>query len=173
MWYRASEVNKGLQRGKLSPIYPGEPRREFECFWPPVSENIEMSHGLETILAQENKPHILPQTQYSPWIMPGSLLTVAFTKQIRCIWTCRTWFFFMKRTIPCELTIVLQCECTVGRKAIGWAYRSIWVSVSKHINTPAHQVPNLDKNVALRTAVSKDKFWKNVAAGTSWYPVSV
>lgn len=29
-------------------------------------------------------------TQYSPRIMPGSLLT-AFTKQIRCIWTCRTW----------------------------------------------------------------------------------
>lgn len=48
MWYRASEVNKGEQRGELSPIYPGELHPEFECIWPPESESIEMSHGADT-----------------------------------------------------------------------------------------------------------------------------
>ncbi len=53
VWYHASEVNKGVQGGELSPIYPGEPRWEFECIWPPVSESIEMSHVPDTFWLKE------------------------------------------------------------------------------------------------------------------------
>lgn len=60
MWYHTSEVNKGVQRGELSLIYPGEPHREFECIWPLVSEGARDESWFRQILTHRNKPHAAP-----------------------------------------------------------------------------------------------------------------
>lgn len=50
--------------------------------------------------------------------MPEGPLTVAFTKQIGCIWPFRTWFSAVKPTLLCELSEVLQYDYMVGNEAI-------------------------------------------------------